>query len=92
MHGTKPVRLASKRTGYPEPRKRVCNVNMLDLAGTWWAVIIVLSTTILGAGLGYGIWAARHAPRDARTMQKKDAATRANYDEGAVEERPLFKK
>src|SRR5262245_6772379 len=28
-----------------------CNMNMLDLAGIWWAGIIVLSTTILGAGL-----------------------------------------
>ncbi|MGE0006532.1 MAG: hypothetical protein AB7S92_13170 [Parvibaculaceae bacterium] len=64
---------------------------MLDLAGTWWAAIIVLSTTILGAGLGYGVWAARHAPRDARTLQKKDAATRENYNDAAVEERPILK-
>ena len=32
-------------------------VNMLDLAGTWWTAVIVLSTAILGAGLGYGMWA-----------------------------------
>jgi hypothetical protein len=67
-------------------------MNMLDLAGTWWVAVIVLSTTILGAGLGYGIWASRHAPRDARTMRVKDAATRRNFEEGAVEERPLFKE
>lgn len=67
-------------------------MNMLDLAGTWWALIIILSTTILGAGLGYGVWAARHAPRDAKTMRKKDAATRENYSDHAVEERPIFKE
>jgi hypothetical protein len=65
---------------------------MLDLAGTWWALVIVLSTTILGAGLGYGIWAARHAPRDRKTMREKDAATRENYSDHAVEERPILKE
>lgn len=65
---------------------------MLDLAGTWWAAIIVLSTTLLGAGLGYGVWATRHAPKDARTRQKKDAATRENFADDAVEERPIFKE
>ncbi|WP_162918276.1 hypothetical protein [Taklimakanibacter deserti] len=67
-------------------------MNMLDLAGIWWAVVIVLSTTILGAGLGYGVWAARHAPRDAKTLREKDAATRRNFDDAAVEERPVFKE
>ena len=65
---------------------------MLDLAGTWWAAIIVLATAILGVGLGYGIWTTRHAPKDARTMLIKDAATRENYKEGAVEERPILKE
>ena len=65
---------------------------MLDLAGTWWAAIIVLSTTILGAGLGYGIWAARHAPRDVQTMRAKDAATRDNFADDAVDERSLSKE
>lgn len=64
---------------------------MLDLAGTWWALVIVLSTVMLGAALGYGVWAARHAPRDRKTMREKDAATRENYRDDAVEERPIVK-
>ena len=67
-------------------------MNMLDLGGTWWALVIVISTTILGMGLGYGIWASRHAPRDRRTLREKDAATRENFKDDAVEERPLFKE
>jgi hypothetical protein len=67
-------------------------MNMLDLAGTWWALVIVISTTILGLGLGYGIWATRHAPRDAWTLRKKDAATRENFNNDAVEERPIVKE
>ena len=66
-------------------------MNMLDLAGTWWALVIVISTTILGMGLGYGIWATRHAPRDARTLREKDAATRENFKDDAVEKRPIIK-
>lgn len=66
-------------------------MNMLDLAGTWWAVVIVISTTILGMGLGYGIWASRHAPRDTRTLREKDAATRANFKDDEAEERPIIK-
>jgi hypothetical protein len=67
-------------------------MNMLDLAGTWWALVIVISTAILGMGLGYGIWASRLAPRDPRTLREKDAATRENFKDEAVEERPIFKK
>jgi hypothetical protein len=67
-------------------------MNMLDLAGTWWALVIVVSTTILGMGLGYGIWATRHAPRDAKTLREKDASTRENFKEEAVQERPILKK
>jgi hypothetical protein len=67
-------------------------MNMLDFGGLWWALVIVISTTILGVGLGYGIWASRHAPRDAQTLRKRDAATRENFKDDAVEERPLFKE
>jgi hypothetical protein len=67
-------------------------MNMLDLAGTWWALVIVISTTILGMGLGYGIWASRHAPRDARTLRAKDTATRENFKDEAAEERPIIKE
>ncbi|MFZ5674450.1 MAG: hypothetical protein ACOZAM_15950 [Pseudomonadota bacterium] len=64
-------------------------MHMLDLAGTWWAAVIILSTTLLGCAIGYGVWQWNHAPRDAETMRRKDAATRANFKESAVEERTM---
>jgi hypothetical protein len=63
---------------------------MIDLAGGLGMVITVLFVVILGAGLAYGIWASRHAPRDPVTLKRKDEATRENFSEKAVEERPLL--
>lgn len=61
-------------------------MNMLDLAGTWWAVVIVIATTLLGCAIGYGSWQWKHAPRDAETMRRKAEATRENFKEGAIEQ------
>jgi len=63
---------------------------MIDLGGGLGLIITVLSVCILAAGLAYGIWASRKAPRDPLTMQRKNAATRANFSEDAVEEKPLL--
>lgn len=43
-------------------------------------------------GLGDGIWATRHAPRDAKTLREKDAAARENFKDEAMQERPILKK
>jgi len=63
---------------------------MIDLGGGLGMVITVLFVVILSAGLAYGIWASRHAPRDPATLKRKDEATRENFSEKAVEERPLL--
>jgi hypothetical protein len=63
---------------------------MIDLGGGLAMVITVLFVVILGAGLAYGIWASRHAPRDPATLKRKDEATRENFSENAVEEKPLL--
>lgn len=63
---------------------------MIDAGGALWATITVVFVIALGAALAYGAWTWRHAPRDPETMARKDAATRRNYSEDAVEEVPLM--
>jgi flagellar basal body-associated protein FliL len=63
---------------------------MIDLGGGLWMIITVLFVCLLAAAMAYGIWASRNAPRDAVTMERKNKATRENFSEDAVEERPLL--
>jgi len=63
---------------------------MIDLGGALGLAITVLFVCILAAGIAYGIWASRHAPRDPVTMRRKNKATRENFSERAVEEKPLL--
>jgi hypothetical protein len=63
---------------------------MADLGGSLWALITIGFVVVLAAGLAYGTFMWRRAPRDPLTMARKDAATRRNYSEDAVEERPIL--
>jgi len=64
---------------------------MIDLGGALGMTITVLFVAILAAGLAYGIWASGHAPRDPLTMRRKNQATRENFSDDAVEEKPLLR-
>jgi hypothetical protein len=66
------------------------SVVVIDLGGALGMAITVLFVCILAAGIAYGIWASRNAPRDRVTMQRKNRATRENFSEYAVEEKPLL--
>ena len=62
---------------------------MIDAGGSLWAVITIGFVVLLAAGIAYGTWTWRHAPRDPETMRRKNEATRRNYSADAVEEVPL---
>ena len=64
--------------------------DMIDAGGTLWFIITVAGAVILALGILLSAQKARHAPRDAETLRQKREATRENFSDDAVEEKPIF--
>jgi hypothetical protein len=64
--------------------------DMIDAGGVLWFTITVVGAIILALGILLSSQRAKHAPRDAETLRRKREATRANFSDEAVEEKPIF--
>lgn len=63
---------------------------MIDAGGAFWILIAVVGAALLAMGLLYASQQAKNASRDAETLRLKREATRENFSDAAVEEKPIF--